>query len=49
MLTISRATLWRLRRSGDFPAAIRLSANRRGYVLDEIAAWIERRRAERRP
>jgi predicted DNA-binding transcriptional regulator AlpA len=48
MLGVSRATLWRLVRNGKFPSAIRISANRRGFVISEIADWIERRRAERR-
>src|SRR5262249_40064074 len=40
---LSRTTLWRLERAGDFPSRIRLGVNSVGWNSDEIEAWIERR------
>ncbi len=40
---LSRTTLWRLERKGDFPKRIRLGANSVGWREEEIEAWIDRR------
>ena len=42
-LGISRTTLWRLIKAGDFPQAIKLSPNRVGWRESQITAWIETR------
>ena len=43
MLSISVTTLWRLRRAGVFPPAIKLSAHRIGWRESEIQAYLDRR------
>ena len=40
---LSPTTIWRLEKSGDFPARRRLAANSIGYLASEILAWIESR------
>jgi predicted DNA-binding transcriptional regulator AlpA len=40
---LSRTTLWRLERQGDFPARLRLGLNSIGWREDEIARWIDAR------
>ena len=40
---LSRTTLWRLERRGDFPRRIRLSPNSTGWIESEIEQWIESR------
>ena len=40
---LSRTTLWRLERRGDFPRRIRLSPNSTGWLESEIEGWIESR------
>ncbi len=40
---LSRTTLWRLERLGDFPPRVRLGANSIGWVESEVRAWIETR------
>ncbi len=40
---LSRTTLWRLERRGDFPHRIRLSPNSIGWIESEIEQWIESR------
>jgi len=42
-LGISVATLWRLRKSGSFPACRQLSAKRIGWSADDINGWLEAR------
>lgn len=39
----SRVTLWRKRRDGSFPKALKLGANKLGYLQTEIEAWIAAR------
>jgi prophage regulatory protein len=43
---LSRTTIWRLQRAGQFPRSIRLSAGRRGWLESQIEAWINTRVAE---
>jgi prophage regulatory protein len=40
---LSRTTLWRLERQGDFPTRVRLGLNSVGWREDEIARWIDTR------
>ena len=41
---LSRSTLWRLERSGEFPDRIHLGANSVGWVEDEVDTWLKGRR-----
>lgn len=43
MTGISRTTIWRRERAGDFPKRIQLSPGRVGWKAVEIQAWIEDR------
>lgn len=40
---LSRTTLWRLERRGDFPARVTLSSSNVGWRLSEIQRWIQSR------
>jgi len=40
---LSRTTIWRLERNGEFPLRIALSTNRVGWKENEIIAWLESR------
>ena len=40
---LSRTTLWRLERRGDFPKRLRLSQNSCGWVAQEVEEWIASR------
>jgi len=40
---LSRTTLWRLERRGDFPRRLRLGQNSCGWVAQEIQDWIAAR------
>jgi predicted DNA-binding transcriptional regulator AlpA len=42
---LSKTTIWRLERAGQFPRRIKLSAGRVGYRASEVAAWLESRQA----
>jgi len=44
LLRISKPTLWRLRRSSDFPPPTQLSDRAIGWSRDDIQTWIEARR-----
>lgn len=41
---LSRTTIWRKVRAGDFPSPIELGANSVGWPAAEIAAWLESRK-----
>ncbi len=43
LTTLSRATRWRMRQSGEFPEPVRLSLGRVGYPAKQIDDWIEAR------
>jgi prophage regulatory protein len=40
---LSRMTLWRLEKAGDFPTRRRLGLNSVAWLDSDIAAWIESR------
>ena len=40
---LSRSTIWRLERRGEFPQHHRISPNVVAWVDHDVAAWIERR------
>ncbi len=40
---LSRSTIWRLERRGDFPQHRRISANVVAWVETEVAGWIQSR------
>ena len=40
---LSRTTVWRLERRGDFPRRLRLGQNSCGWVAQEIQDWIASR------
>ena len=42
-LGLSRTTIWRLRRAGQFPQPIRLSANAVGWPARAIDEWLTAR------
>ncbi|WP_183361243.1 helix-turn-helix transcriptional regulator [Geomonas limicola] len=42
---LSRTTVWRLERLGQFPHRIRLSPGRVGYRRSEIESWLAVRQA----
>jgi len=48
MIGVSRTTLWRMVRDGVFPSPIRITTRNRGYVLDDVEAWM-RAKVERAP
>ena len=40
---LSRVTIWRMERAGEFPQRINISPNRVGWREDDINEWIESR------
>ena len=40
---LSRSTIWRLEKNGQFPARRKLSANSVGWSLIELQAWMQSR------
>lgn len=40
---LSRSTLWRLERAGNFPERIQLGANSVGWLEADINAWLDSR------
>jgi prophage regulatory protein len=47
LIGLSAMQVWRLRRDGRFPQPIALGVNSKGFLKEEIDAWIEARVAER--
>lgn len=43
MIGLSRSTVWRLERAGDFPKHYQLSPGSVGWKLSEIQNWIDDR------
>jgi len=46
--SISRTSIYRLMQKGQFPKPIRLSANRVGWLAEDIDNWLQQRIAESR-
>ncbi len=46
---LSRTTIWRLQKSGDFPAAVQVSPHRVGWWQSELLAWKRARTPRRLP
>jgi len=44
--SISRTSIYRLMQKGQFPKPIRLSANRVGWLAEDIDNWLQQRIAE---
>jgi predicted DNA-binding transcriptional regulator AlpA len=44
---VSRTTLWRLERRGDFPARRQISPGAVGWLETEVESWINQRSAKR--
>lgn len=44
---LSRVTIWRLERAGNFPKRIPLSPRRVGWREDEIQDWIQKKSTSR--
>ena len=43
MLGISRTTLWRMVQAGLFPRPVQITERNRGYVLEDVEAWMQAR------
>lgn len=43
LTALSRTTLWRLERTGQFPERIQLSRNAVGWNADEVRRWLATR------
>jgi predicted DNA-binding transcriptional regulator AlpA len=43
MIGVSRTTLWRMVQAGAFPAPVRITDRSRGYVLEDVEAWMKAR------
>jgi prophage regulatory protein len=48
MIGVSRTTLWRMVQAGAFPRPVRITDRIRGYLLEDVEAWMKAR-AEPRP
>ena len=46
MIGVSRTTLWRMVQAGAFPKPVRITDRSRGYLLEDVEAWMKAR-AER--
>lgn len=46
---LSRTTVWRLQKTGDFPASVQVSRNRVGWRQSDILAWRKSRLPRRLP
>jgi prophage regulatory protein len=44
---VSRTTLWRMERTGDFPKRMKISPNRIGWLETDVDAWLEERKPSR--
>lgn len=45
LTSLSGATIWRLRRQGQFPEPIRLSPGRMGWRRTDVELWLNEREA----
>ncbi|QYC10007.1 helix-turn-helix transcriptional regulator [Brevundimonas nasdae] len=46
---LSRTTVWRMQKTGDFPACVQVSQNRVGWWQSELLAWRRARTPRRLP
>jgi prophage regulatory protein len=46
---LSRSTIWRLRRNGDFPEAVPIHGSCIAWSEAELDEWIQRRKGRRVP
>lgn len=46
---LSRTTVWRMQKTGDFPACVQVSRNRVGWWQSELLAWHRARTPRRLP
>lgn len=44
---VSRPTLWKMVKEGEFPQQVGIYGTRKGYIESEVDAWIESRIAKR--
>lgn len=44
-LSLSLPTIWRLNKKGDFVPKIQLTAKAVGFALEDLVAWVEKRKA----
>lgn len=44
---VSRSKLWQMTSQGRFPKLVAIDGKRKGYVDEEVTAWIKARIAER--
>jgi len=44
---LSRTTIWRQGRSGEFPRPVQVSPGRVGFLVEEVEAWIAGKRDQR--
>lgn len=42
LLPVSRATFWRMVRTGRFPRGVRLSSRVTAWPIDVVAEWLDR-------
>jgi prophage regulatory protein len=40
---LSRSSIWRLQQKGDFPSPRKISARACGWLLSEIASWLDKK------
>jgi prophage regulatory protein len=45
MVSLSRTTIWRLAKRGEFPRPVRLSAGRVGWSASAVQRWIAAKKA----
>ena len=43
VVSLSRATIFRMERAGSFPARRKISSRNVGWIREEIEAWIQSR------
>ena len=48
IVPLSRTTIWRLERQGEFPRRMRISTNRVGWLLSDVEEWIASRQEQDR-
>ena len=48
IVPLSRTTIWRLERQGEFPRRMRISTNRVGWLLSDVEEWSASRQEQDR-